>query len=153
MNWVDYLFIGIITISTILGLLRGLLYAAFSLFFALVAFYIARNVTLNDIKSLLALNPHSIALSSFAIGIFIIVMWLGLLLIKYIKNFMDGQGLSLFSVVNGAVLGFMRGVVIVAAAVFFTNLSSLAQNKIWQHSLIVRHSREHVIEKVMHAYT
>ena len=151
MNWVDYTFIAIVALSTVFGIMRGLVHAALSLFFALIAFYVARSVTLHDLKSLFALKAHSILMTVCFFVLFFVIVCIGLIVGKVVRMLFEGKGMSPFALVNGALFGFMRGVVLVAAMVFFINLSTLANQQAWQHSLIVKQSHDRVINKIMMA--
>lgn len=138
MNWVDALILGILALSVLIGLLRGLVAEVLSLVIWVAAFVVA---TLFG-PSVAALFDHMIALSVARICLGYAICFIGVLLIGAIVRFgvrrlIWTTGLSGIDRLLGVLFGFVRGVLVVTLAVFLVGLTSLTRESWWQHSFLL----------------
>jgi membrane protein required for colicin V production len=137
MVWVDYFIIAVVVLSVLLSLLRGFVREAISLAAWIAAFWVA--LTFSDALSRWFTAIHSDALRvivAFAL-LFVAVLIVGAVLNHFIGALVGKTGLSGTDRLIGAIFGFGRGVVVVAALVLVANWTQLPQTTTWKQSRFV----------------
>ncbi len=134
MNWLDIVILGVIGLSALISLIRGFVKEALSLVIWFAAFYIASEyyaylaVYLSNIKDEMFRNGSAIAI------LFIATLVVGAMMNFVISQLVDKTGLSATDRILGAVFGALRGVLIIAAALFFMDAFTGSANTDWWES-------------------
>lgn len=138
MVWIDYAILAVIGISALISLVRGFVKEAVSLivwisaFFVASTFYLNLSTLLTNISDQLLRNAASIAI------LFISTLILGALVNYVIGQLVSKTGLSGTDRVLGIVFGALRGVLIIAAVLFFMDAFTPASTSSWwQNSQLV----------------
>ncbi|RCX32171.1 CvpA family protein [Thioalbus denitrificans] len=140
MNWVDFVILGILLVSTLISLVRGFAREALSLLVWAAAFWVA--ITYSE--SLEALFVDHINTPSVRLALAFFALFLATLVAGGLVNFLIGQlvdktGLSGTDRVLGMVFGAARGVAVVALLVLLAGLTPLPQDPWWQDSMLLPH--------------
>lgn len=142
MNWLDYVFIGIIVASAAISLARGFIREILSIVVWVVAFWISMHFA-RPLAAYLEAYLHSPTLRlviAFA-GLFIAVLVLGGL-VNYLAGTLVGKtGLSGTDRVLGIVFGGLRGVLVVGLLVLMAGLTSIPREHWWQASVLATQIR------------
>ncbi len=140
MSVIDYIIIGIIVFSVIVSLLRGFVREVLSLATWIVAFIIASQFY-PYLAGLLTQIASEYIRNGVAIGIlFILTLIVGGIVNYVISQLVDKTGLSGTDRVLGACFGFLRGVLIVAALLFFVDtFTNFEQSDAWKSSQLIPH--------------
>lgn len=135
MEWPDYTIIAIVTISGLVGMLRGFIKEAFALAMWVLAFLAAFNLSgavavwLEDSISL----PSARTAMAF-VGIFVVVLLLGGLLTFMVGKMVESTGLTGPDRMIGGLFGLARGLLLVIALVLAAGLTPLPTDPWWNAS-------------------
>ncbi len=140
MVWVDYIILGVIAISALIGLVRGLIREVVSLgIWALaiaVAWFFYRPVA-DQLQPWI--NNPSLRLGAAVLLLILVVLILGAIVAYVLALLVEKTGLTGTDRVLGLVFGAARGAVIMALVVFLATLTPLTQDPWWQQSLLLGH--------------
>ena len=139
MNWADFAIIGILALSSVIGLIRGLMKEAFSLAIWVAAVIIAK--TFSPQLSVLLANaietPSLRELAAFAI-LFVLTLIIGGMANYLLGALVKMTGLSGTDRMLGVLFGVARGFIIVMLIiVFLPSLLPVDQDPWWQESILV----------------
>ena len=143
MIWVDYVIIGVIVVSALIGLFRGFIKEAFSLLVWIAAFWLSW-LFFRDLSNYLV---QWISLPSARLGISFALIMIAVLIVGGIINYLLSQmvertGLSGTDRVLGIFFGIGRGVVIVAIIILLAGLTPMPQDPWWNESMLISHLQE-----------
>ena len=127
LNFVDWTIIVVITASVVLSIIRGFVKEFLSLFIWVIAFFAAVNfefLATPKINEFLG-NPDISKIISYVV-VFIIALFLGGLVIKFLSSLVKWSGASGFDKLLGVLFGFTRGMLILF--IIFLLLPASAQS-------------------------
>jgi membrane protein required for colicin V production len=134
-EYADYVVLGIVVISALVGLIRGFVEEAFSLLVWAAAFLIAfqySGALAMQLEGHIEL-PSARASLAFA-GVFLSVLLVGGLLTFLIGKLVEKTGLSGTDRLLGGAFGGIRGLAIVLALMLVAGLTPVTQDPWWQQS-------------------
>jgi membrane protein required for colicin V production len=142
MVWVDYLIIGIICLSTIVGLLRGFIREAFSLVIWILAFWVGWTFFRElEVHLVWFDEPFLRTVAAFTI-LFLCTLILGALINYIVGKLVDKSGLSGTDRLIGMLFGIVRGAVLVAIMVVMVGLTPMSNGAWWDESQLIGHFSE-----------
>ena len=135
MEYADYVILGIIAISILVGAIRGFIKEAFSLAVWAAAFLVAFQYS-GDLA--LQLESHielpSARTSLAFAGLFLSVLLVGGLLTFLVGKLVEKTGLSGTDRLLGGVFGGVRGLILVLVLMLVAGLTPVPQDPWWQQS-------------------
>ena len=138
MNWIDFVILGVIGFSAMISVVRGFVKEALSLVIWFGAFFIA-----SQYYEKLAVYFSKIEDDMFRKGAAIAALFVATLIVGAVVNYVIAQlvqktGLSGTDRVLGVVFGTLRGVLIVAACLFFVDaFTTLPNSGWWEKSVLI----------------
>ncbi|TAL83033.1 MAG: CvpA family protein [Rhodanobacter sp.] len=138
MNWTDYIIIGVLGLSVMIGLWRGLISEVLALAIWIAAFWVAwafGPVVAKHLESLISL-PSARIIVAYALC-FVVVLILGALLRFAIDKLVESTGLTGTDRLLGMVFGFARGVLLVTVLVFLAGFTAFTRDPWWQRSVLL----------------
>ena len=143
MIWVDFVILGIIALSAVIGLFRGFVKESFSLIVWVAAFWLSWTF-FRDLSQYLI---QWISLPSARLGISFALIMISVLIVGGIINFLLAQlvehtGLSGTDRMLGVVFGIGRGAIIVAIIILLAGLTAMPQDPWWNNSMLISHFQE-----------
>ncbi|HET7308216.1 MAG TPA: CvpA family protein [Gammaproteobacteria bacterium] len=134
MVWIDYFILAVVVLSILLSLMRGFVREAISLGTWIAAFWLALTFASQFSRWFTAIESDAVRII-LAFGIlFVAVLIVGAVLNHLVSALVDKTGLSGTDRLLGAVFGFGRGLVFVAALVIVAQWTQLPKTQTWQHS-------------------
>ncbi len=138
MIWIDYTIIGLILISSVIGLLRGLIREAFSLVIWVVAIWVGLTFSREFSGFLEGLIdfPSARIAAAFAV-LFFITLILGALISYLLGELVKKTGLTGSDRFAGMIFGIARGLVVVAVVIMLAGLTPLPEDSWWKESVLI----------------
>lgn len=143
---VDIIIIGLIAFSILVSLWRGFVSEVLSLAGWVVAFFVASNFYpylssyLTQVNSVYLQNSEYLRNGIAAAILFIITLIVCGIITALLSRLVDTTGLSATDRVLGGAFGALRGILIVAAILFFLDtFSSASQTELWKESQLIPH--------------
>jgi membrane protein required for colicin V production len=138
MIWIDYAIIGLIVISMLIGLFRGLIKEAF----ALITWGVASWVGLTFSSQFAELLENAIAVPSIRIAAAFITLFLLTLILGAIINYLlsaliSKTGLTGTDRLAGLLFGAGRGAILVIILVMLAGLTPLPDTAWWKESQLI----------------
>ena len=135
----DWIFVGVLLASMLLGAWRGLVFEVLSLVSWVVALVLAQWLAA-DVGLRLPMSGAS-ELVRYAAGfvvVFIATVMLGSLIATLLKKLMNAVGLRPVDRVLGAMFGVIRGTLLLLLATLLVSMTPMKSSATWQESLGVR---------------
>ena len=132
----DWVFLGVLTLSLLLGAWRGLVFEVLSLAAWAIAFVMAQWFA-PDVAAKLPMSGAGEAVR-YAAGFvltFVLAIFAGGLIAALVKKLMSVVGLAPVDRVLGAAFGLARGVIILLAATVVVAMTPLKASGWWQESI------------------
>ncbi len=138
MNWTDGVILGILGLSVLIGLWRGLVAELLSVVTWVAAFWVA--LTFGPVLS--THLEHTISLPLARHGVAYGICFFGVLLIGAVVRFLTrkliwSSGLTGIDRLFGVVFGFVRGALVVTLVVLLVGLTALTRESWWQQSVLL----------------
>lgn len=140
MTTVDWVIIGIVTLSTVMSLWRGATREILSLITWIVAIYLGVKFA-SQLDGLFVnfIDGESVRFAAGFILIFLTVMIIGGLLNHLLSRFITFTGLTFLDRLLGIIFGLARGVLILAVCVVLANYTTVPQDDWWKKSQLLPH--------------
>lgn len=135
MTLVDWILLGILGLSFLLGAWRGLVYEVLSVFVWIAAFVLAQWYAPEVAAKLpMAGSAQSLRYAAGFVVVFIGSAFVAGLLVQLIKKLVASVGLRPVDRTLGAIFGLMRGVILLLAIAVVINMTALRSQADWQAS-------------------
>lgn len=134
MVWIDYFILGVVALSVLFSLMRGFVKEAVSLGTWIAAFWLALTFANPFSRWFTAIESDALRIILAFALLFVAVLIAGAVVNHLISTLVDKTGLSGTDRLIGAVFGFGRGLVVVAALVLVANWTELPKSQGWQQS-------------------
>lgn len=135
LGWVDLVFLGILVLSIVVGLWRGLVFEVLSLL-GWVAAYLSAQWLAPELAPHLPVGATGSALNHAAafVLVFIAALIIWSLLARLVRMLIHATPLSLVDRALGATFGIARALIVMLAITTVVMLTSLAKTSAWQES-------------------
>jgi membrane protein required for colicin V production len=135
MTLVDWILLGILGLSFLLGVWRGLVYEVLSVFVWIAAFFLAQWYAPEVAAKLpMAGSAESLRYAAGFVLVFIGAAFVAGLIVQLIKKLVAAVGLRPVDRTLGAVFGLMRGGILLLAIAVVMNMTALRSQADWQAS-------------------
>ncbi|SFU32865.1 CvpA family protein [Halomonas korlensis] len=133
LTWLDWIFIVVLTVTTLTGFLRGLIREALGLAAWVIALLAARLLAepVADLLAGVIDNADGRLVLAFVLVIFAVVLLCGIV-IRLVHAAVEWVGMGLFNRVMGAAFGGAKGAAILVLVTILISLTPLAQLDAWQ---------------------
>ena len=132
----DWIFIGILLVSLLLGAWRGLIYEVMSVLTWIAAFILAQWFAPEVAQKLpMTGSAEPVRYAAGFVLVFVLAVLVGGLLSTLVKKLFAAVGLQPADRALGAAFGLIRGVVVVLAATVVMGMTSLTSSDWWLASL------------------
>jgi len=131
----DFVVIGIIGVSIVLSIMRGLVREVLSIAGWVIAFVAASSYAA-DFEPMLPseISGESLRMIVSFVALFISTLLVSGLLTMLVSALIKGVGLGFVDRITGAVFGFIRGLAIVLVLVLMAGLTTVPQKSFWQQA-------------------
>ncbi len=138
MNWVDWLILAVVVVSTLASLVRGFIAEAFSLAALVVAIVaaIVFTATLSHLLASLIESPMVRTVVAFA-GLFIGTLVVGSIIGRLLRRLVHASGLGGIDRGLGLLFGAVRGVLIVVVVALGLALTPAMDSSAWKESKLL----------------
>jgi membrane protein required for colicin V production len=158
LNWIDYVFIGILFLSFLTGIWRGFFREIIGLLSWVAAFIVASLFASPLASAVSAHSSHSehtvslLALGASFFAIFIGVLIIGKIIGFFIASAAELGGVGFINRLFGAVFGFARGVLVVILFMILVDLTPFSEDSVWDQSMMVGYLQPAVtmVENTIH---
>ncbi|MDF1690016.1 MAG: CvpA family protein [Cycloclasticus sp.] len=136
--WIDYVILGIIFISALIGLFRGLVKEAFSLGTWVVSIIVGiRFCQPFSIYLIDYIDVPSVRIAAAFVILLLLTLMLGAMLSYLISQIVDKTGLTGTDRFAGFLFGIARGIVVMAVLILLAGLTPLPQDPWWVESTLI----------------
>ncbi|KAF3981030.1 MAG: CvpA family protein [Methylococcales symbiont of Hymedesmia sp. n. MRB-2018] len=138
MIWIDYTIIGLVLISSIIGLLRGFIKEAFSLIIWMIAIWVGLTFSreFSVFLEQFITYPSARIAAAFAI-LFILTLIIGAMISYLLGELVKKTGLTGSDRFAGMIFGIARGLVVVSVVVMLAGLTPLPEDSWWKESDLI----------------
>ncbi len=140
MNWLDYVILATLVLSTLVGVIRGVVREMLGvgtwIFAFVMAFYFADTVA-SALSGFIG-DPALRVLTAYA-GVFLVVLAIGAVLTSLLANWIRQTGLSAADRSLGGGFGLVRAVLLVGGGALLVQLAEAQDATWWQNSDLAGH--------------
>jgi membrane protein required for colicin V production len=137
-SWIDYIIVGVLGLSVLIGLWRGLISEVLALATWIAAFWVAWTFGPAASAHLeRSIHEPSIRLVAGYALCFVAVLVLGALLRFVVHRLVESTGLSGTDRLLGMLFGFARGVLLVTLMVFLLGFTAFVHDPWWKQSVLL----------------
>jgi len=138
MNWVDYVILGVVGLSVLVSIFRGLLREVLALATWAAAFWVAFAFSPRVTPMLPAqLTLPSARVAIAFVTVFLLVLLVGALVGYLVGKLIESTGLSATDRLLGSLFGAARGVLIVTIAVMLAGFTPFSDDPWWGESSLL----------------
>ncbi len=139
LNWADWVFVGVISLSGLISLKRGFIKEALSLLTWVAAFIIARTFSdnLQVVLSSQISTPSIRAVIAFAL-LFLATLIVGAVVNRLISELVKITGLTATDRILGIVFGVGRGIIVSIVAIALMRYTPLPNDPWWSESILIK---------------
>lgn len=137
MNWIDYTILGVLGLSVLVGLWRGLVSEVLALVIWIAAFWVAWLFGPAVSARLDMISHPALRVAAGYALCFVLVLVLGALLRFLVQRLLVSTGLSGTDRLFGMVFGLARGVLLVCLLVFLCQFTAFTREPPWRQSLLL----------------
>ena len=135
---VDYLILGVIGVSALTSLLRGIISEVMSLLVWAVALWVSATASGAFASAALGgIEQPTVRFSVAFIGLFLLVLMVGGMLTWLIRRLVAKSGMSSTDRLLGLFFGLARGLLVVFSAVLLAEVTALPKQPWWQASALI----------------
>ena len=143
MIWVDFVILGIVALSVLLGLWRGFVREALSLVAWIIAFWIGMRfspMVAAGFSEYISLAPlrTGLAFAALFLATLVIIGMVNWLIVRLVR----AAGFGLVDRVAGMVFGAGRGVLLVSVAVLLGGMTVVTEEPWWRGSIMIGYCQE-----------
>ncbi len=136
MTSLDFIVIGILAGSTLLGLMRGLVRESFSLAAWVLAFVGAKYLAPLLAPSLPAADAPGLQHAAALVLVFLTILIVASLVGKLLSGLVKWAGLGAYDRMLGGLFGMLRAGVAVVGLALVAGLTALPKSQMWQQALV-----------------
>lgn len=139
MNWLDIAILGVVGVSALLSLIRGLSREVVSLLAWVLAIWAGLVLAAPASEFLSSwIDSPTLRLGAAFVGVFVLVLLVGALVNLLIGKLVGATGFSGTDRLLGMIFGVLRGLVVVALVMLILGLSPMPQERVWQESVMIQ---------------
>ncbi len=131
MTTLDLIVLGIVGLSTFLGLMRGLTREALSLAAWVLAFLLAKEIAPRIAPLLPGMDTPSLRHAAALVVVFVAVLILASLAGALLSGLINMAGLAAYDRILGVMFGALRGALAVVGLTLLAGLTALPKTKAW----------------------
>lgn len=137
MSWLDWALLGVLLLSVLLGLWRGLVYEVLSVAGWVVAFVLAQAYA-SEVGAWLPMEGSSppVRLAAGFVVVFLVAAFAGGLVAWLVKKLVESVGLRPVDRILGGAFGLARGLVILLGVTVVVSMTSLHTQDWWRDSVV-----------------
>lgn len=132
---IDWIMLGLLLLSVLIGLWRGLVYEVLSLLSWVAAFVLAQMFADTVSTQLPIAAGEKLRYPLAFVLVFVSAVFAGGLVAWFAQKLMKSSGLSPFDRVLGGVFGLLRGVMVLLAAAALVSMTSIRDVEAWRQSV------------------
>lgn len=138
MNWADYAVLGVIVVSIVIGLWRGLVSEVMALVIWIAAFWVAWafGASVSAQFDGLIQTPSLRVLTGYGLC-FLAVLLLGALVRYLVSRLVESTGLTGTDRLLGMLFGLLRGMLVVVLLVFLLGFTPFSRDRWWHQSVLI----------------
>lgn len=143
LNWLDFVIVGTIVLSTIISIVRGFIRESIALAFIVLAIWVSA-LYFRALAQPLApyIENEQLRLGVAFVGLLVVTLVIGGIINFVVGRVMSKSGLSGTDRLLGALFGAARGALLIAVLVLLAGLSRAPEEPWWQQSALIGHFEE-----------